>query len=92
MKLIKGFKDIYPLSDKVVENTSIFNSVKEIVTEIAKRYNFQEIITPVIENKDTFTTGIGSDTDIVSKEMYDFYASLPAEERRRILKFHKLLG
>ena len=59
MKLIKGFKDIYPLSDKVVENTSIFNSVKEIVTEIAKRYNFQEIITPVIENKDTFTTGIG---------------------------------
>ena len=73
MKLIKGFKDIYPLSDKVVENTSIFNSVKEIVTEIAKRYNFQEIITPVIENKDTFTTGIGSDTDIVSKEMYDFY-------------------
>ena len=73
MKLIKGFKDIYPLSDKVVENTSIFNSVKEIITEIAKRYNFQEIITPVIENKDTFTTGIGSDTDIVSKEMYDFY-------------------
>tara|TARA_Y100001970_G_scaffold21981_1_gene25304 strand:- start:11151 stop:12422 length:1272 start_codon:yes stop_codon:yes gene_type:complete len=73
MKLIKGFKDIYPLSDKVVENTSIFNSVKEIVTEIAKRYNFQEIITPVIENKDTFTAGIGSDTDIVSKEMYDFY-------------------
>ena len=73
MKLIKGFKDIYPLSDKVVENTSIFNSVKEIITEIAKRYNFQEIITPIIENKDTFTAGIGSDTDIVSKEMYDFY-------------------
>ena len=73
MKLIKGFKDIYPFSDKVVENASIFNSVKKIITEIAKRYNFQEIITPVIENKDTFTTGIGSDTDIVSKEMYDFY-------------------
>ena len=73
MKLIKGFKDIYPLSDKVVENTSIFNSVKDIITEIAKRYNFQEIITPIIENKDTFTAGIGSDTDIVSKEMYDFY-------------------
>ena len=73
MKLIKGFKDIYPFSDKVVENASIFNSVKKIIIEIAKRYNFQEIITPVIENKDTFTTGIGSDTDIVSKEMYDFY-------------------
>lgn len=36
-------------------------------------YNYHEIRTPMFESYDLFVRGVGETSDIVSKEMYDFY-------------------
>lgn len=40
--------------------------------DIAQRYGYQEIETPVIESASLFTKTLGPETDVVSKEMYIF--------------------
>ncbi|MDR1259876.1 MAG: histidine--tRNA ligase [Endomicrobium sp.] len=40
--------------------------------EILKKYGFEEIRTPIFEDADLFVRSIGSNTDIVEKEMYIF--------------------
>ncbi|HAR63193.1 MAG: histidine--tRNA ligase [Candidatus Margulisiibacteriota bacterium] len=46
--------------------------IELIAAEIFKKYNYTEIRTPIIEQTELFTKGIGQQTDIVSKEMYNF--------------------
>tara|TARA_B100000073_G_scaffold346328_1_gene357479 strand:- start:144 stop:1436 length:1293 start_codon:yes stop_codon:yes gene_type:complete len=72
MKLIKGFRDIFPYSDNVIEDSVLWNFIEKSISSKLENYNFEKIITPIIENKTTFNTGIGNDTDIISKEMYEF--------------------
>ena len=40
--------------------------------EVLGLYNYQEIRTPILEETQLFARGVGSDTDIVTKEMYTF--------------------
>ena len=40
---------------------------------LCKTYNIKEIITPMFEELDLFQRGVGETTDVVQKEMYDFY-------------------
>ncbi len=40
---------------------------------LCKTYNIKEIITPMFEEIDLFQRGVGETTDVVQKEMYDFY-------------------
>jgi len=62
----KGTEDLY--NQQVI----IFsNIISELVT-VAKNFNYQEIITPVIESADLFLRSIGSTTNIVEKEIYQF--------------------
>lgn len=46
--------------------------VTETALEIAARYGFGEIVTPIFEFTEVFARPIGEATDIVSKEMYTF--------------------
>jgi histidyl-tRNA synthetase len=46
--------------------------VEECARRIFERYGFLEVRTPIIEPTELFVRGIGSDTDIVGKEMYTF--------------------
>ena len=39
---------------------------------ICRRYNYQEIRTPIFEHTELFLRGVGDTTDIVQKEMYTF--------------------
>src|SRR4029079_1063447 len=39
---------------------------------IFRAYNYQEIRTPILEETQLFARGVGTDTDIVTKEMYTF--------------------
>ena len=71
-KLIKGFRDIYPLADSLIEDSILWSYINKIIRKRLETYNFEEIITPSIENIDTFKKGMGNNTDIVSKEMYEF--------------------
>ena len=67
-KLLKGFRDIYPLADSLIEDSILWSYINKIIRKRLETYNFEEIITPSIENIDTFKKGMGDDTDIVSKK------------------------
>ena len=65
-KAIKGTQDILPeISGKrrFVENT---------LFDIAGKFGFREIRTPVFEHTELFQRGVGGTTDVVQKEMYTF--------------------
>ena len=72
MKIVKGFRDITPFGKNLIENSSYWNYIARVLKDSMSIYNYSEIITPVLENTSIFKSGIGSDTDIVSKEMYEF--------------------
>tara|TARA_B100001248_G_scaffold123954_1_gene92938 strand:- start:2337 stop:3638 length:1302 start_codon:yes stop_codon:yes gene_type:complete len=83
-KLLKGFRDIYPLADSLIEDSILWSYINKIVKKRLENYNFEEIITPSIENIDTFKNGMGDDTDIVSKEMYEFMLFKDGEIKDKI--------
>ncbi len=72
MKLIKGFRDIFPDAEHDINNSALWNYIIESIKQSLYKFNFSEIITPPMEYDSTFKSGIGDDSDIVSKEMYEF--------------------
>ncbi len=62
----KGTKDILP------GEMHKWHFVERTVREVMGLYDFSEIRTPTFEKTELFTRGIGTDTDIVGKEMYTF--------------------
>jgi len=72
MKLIKGFRDIFPDAENDINNSALWNYIIESIKLSLYKFNFSEIITPPMEYDSTFKSGIGDDSDIVSKEMYEF--------------------
>ncbi len=66
IKAVKGTRDILPPA------TSVWNHVDAAAREVFRRYNYQEIRTPIFEETALFVRGVGEDTDVVSKEMYTF--------------------
>ncbi len=62
----RGVADILP------EDQSLWNAVRATATATAQQFGYQQIDTPVFENTDLFRRGVGSETDIVQKEMYSF--------------------
>ena len=66
IKALRGMKDILPpLSKKYLyflENAS----------KIAKRFGFEYIETPILEETALFKRSVGESSDIVGKEMYEF--------------------
>ncbi len=65
-KAIKGTQDIMP--DAVYKNQFI----EQTVLDIAAKFGFREIRTPVFEHTELFQRGVGETTDVVQKEMYTF--------------------
>jgi histidyl-tRNA synthetase len=61
---IKGMKDI--LAEDWLYYDSIFHNAKKIF----EFYNFQRIETPLLEEAELFTKGVGKTTEIIEKEMY----------------------
>ncbi|MGX7405099.1 histidyl-tRNA synthetase [Aerococcus urinaehominis] len=63
----KGTVDILP------GQVDVWQFVEETAKAILDRYRYFEIRTPMFESYDLFARGVGETTDVVSKEMYDFY-------------------
>ncbi|MVO99632.1 histidine--tRNA ligase [Paenibacillus lutrae] len=63
----KGTQDILP--GAVEKWQFLENTARELCT----RYRYREIRTPVFENTELFSRGVGETTDIVEKEMYTFF-------------------
>ena len=65
-KAIKGTQDILP--SEVYKNQFI----EQAVIDIASKFGFKELRTPVFEHTELFQRGVGDTTDVVQKEMYTF--------------------
>ncbi len=63
---LRGTKDILP------DETPVWQLVESTFHDICQKAGFKEIRTPVIESSDLFKRAVGDNTDIVSKEMYEF--------------------
>ncbi len=46
--------------------------IQNTFRKVAKRYQYQEIVTPIFETADLFERSVGDTSDIVQKEMYKF--------------------
>ena len=65
-KAIKGTKDVLP---KEVHKNQY---VEATCLDIAEKFGYKEIRTPVFEHTELFQRGVGDTTDVVQKEMYTF--------------------
>ena len=65
-QVVKGTRDILP------EKVEVWQRAERTAHEVFLLYGFREIRTPVLESTDLFRQGLGSDTDVVTKEMYTF--------------------
>jgi len=66
LKAVKGMRDILPPS------SAVWNRVEGVAREVFRTCNYHEIRTPILEETGLFTRGVGTETDIVGKEMYTF--------------------
>jgi len=63
-QVVKGFRDILPPESK------LFWLCEKLAREIFARFGYQEILLPTLESYELFARSIGTDTDIVEKEMF----------------------
>jgi histidyl-tRNA synthetase len=63
-RAIKGTRDILP------PDAALWNSFEQMARDVFESYNFGEIRLPIFEETELFARSIGSETDVVSKEMY----------------------
>ena len=62
----KGTRDMLP------QDAYLWQYIEQKEREIAARWGYREIRTPVFEHTELFLRGVGGTTDIVQKEMYTF--------------------
>lgn len=65
-KAIKGTKDVLPKDvhkNQYIEATAL---------DVASKFGYKEMRTPVFEHTELFQRGVGDTTDVVQKEMYTF--------------------
>lgn len=60
------------MNDTLPPDIHLWNILEEKLRNISKRFGFEEIRTPIMEQTALFKRGVGEDTDIVEKEMYSF--------------------
>ncbi len=66
LRAVKGTRDILP------GEVEAWQWVEETCHRVFRLYDYREIRTPVFEPTELFVKSTGSDTDIVTKEMYTF--------------------
>lgn len=63
---LKGTEDIFG------ERAIAFERVEAVARKVFKAFGFKELRTPYLEEKDLFCRALGTGTDVVQKEMYEF--------------------
>lgn len=63
----KGTQDILP------QESTKWQYVEDFARKTFRKYNYGEIRTPIFEHYEVISRSVGDTTDIVTKEMYDFY-------------------
>lgn len=62
----KGFADIFE------PENAVFSFMEDTARRVFSSYGFAELRTPIMEQTELFARGIGTETDVVQKEMYTF--------------------
>lgn len=68
---VRGTRDIL--------DTRLFLFAVETITKQLKKYHFQQIVTPILEPVALFKRSLGTETDVVSKEMFIVSSSSAAK-------------
>ncbi|MFX3997882.1 ATP phosphoribosyltransferase regulatory subunit, partial [Streptococcus suis] len=63
----KGTQDLLP------QDSAKWQYVENFTSSIFKQYNYAEIRTPIFDLFEVISRSVGDKTDILTKEMYDFY-------------------
>lgn len=63
---IKGFADMF------APGSEAFTRMEAVARRVFSRFGFKELRTPILEHTELFQRGIGTETDVVQKEMYTF--------------------
>lgn len=63
----KGTQDVLP------QESAKWQYVEDFARKTFRKYNYGEIRTPIFEHYEVISRSVGDTTDIVTKEMYDFY-------------------
>lgn len=59
-----GMHDILP------EDLKYYKKIEDVAADIAEFYGFERLETPILENAEIFSKGVGMSTDIVDKQMF----------------------
>ncbi len=62
----RGTQDIFP------PNSRAWLALETVIHDLARRFGYGEVRTPMFEATELFVRGVGETTDIVEKEMYTF--------------------
>lgn len=65
-KVPRGTYDILP------ETSYKWQFITDIFRQVAAKYNYLEIVTPMFEESEIFERSVGEQSDIIEKEMYKF--------------------
>ena len=60
----RGTRDLLP------DERAAFRRLETIATDLARRYGYHEIETPMFEDAAVFERGVGAATDVVEKELF----------------------
>src|SRR5690348_11804433 len=66
VKAVRGMRDVLPA------DMGAWYFAESLAREVAARFGYQEIRTPVVEHAELVERGAGESSDIVRKEMYRF--------------------
>jgi len=66
--MIRRMKGTYDITDDI----GYFKAIEKQIERVSRLFNYKEIRTPHFESRELFHRSVGEDTDIVSKETYDF--------------------
>src|SRR3989454_6533017 len=65
IKAVRGVRDILP------RDRPLWRAAERAAAEVATRFGYQEIVTPIIEHVELIER-VGEDTDAIAKELYRF--------------------
>lgn len=65
-RLLRGFRDVLP------EESPYWRYIQDIVQYFADVYSYTRIQTPILEQAHLFLRTLGDESDVVSKEMFEF--------------------
>ncbi len=63
---LRGMHDLYGA------DALKFERMERVARGVFARFGFEELRTPLLEDKELFSRALGTDTDVVQKEMYEF--------------------